>query len=209
MDSTGVPDATIDTLTALGLTQSSCTINRQKGKVSDTHYQTVNDTLSDYTEMAKVLNVDNYHSIHSEKMPNTTKTSTAAHLATILLNPIKNQPAISNINIHNPILVDVTLIKSNIEALFMTLFSYSHNQRWGFCVINNEMRLEELTVYSYNTQLKEKKASRSMKDLVLVDLQKNPLHSVNDYIKVLNAVISIPAMKRYVEEGKIIPVVAD
>src|SRR6266542_4129268 len=160
LDFTSVPDAIIDTLAAMGLTQVSRTITRQKDKVSDAHHQTVNNVLSDSTEMAIVLNIDDYHSIHSKRMPNTTTTSTAVHLATILLNLIKFQPAIFNINIHILALVDAILIKNNIEVLFMIPFSYSHNQRWGFHVVDNETRLEELTVHSYDVRLKEKKASR-------------------------------------------------
>jgi hypothetical protein len=98
LDSTGVPDATIDTLAALGLTLASRSITRQKDRVFDAHYQTVNDTLADNADMAMLLNVDDYHSIHTKRMPDTTTTSTAVHLATILLNPIKSQPAISNID---------------------------------------------------------------------------------------------------------------
>src|SRR6266542_5057740 len=89
LDSTGVHDATIDTLAAMGLTQISRTITRQKDKVSNAHYQTVNNVLSDSAEMAIVLNIDDYHSIHSKRMPNTTTTLTAVYLATILLNLIK------------------------------------------------------------------------------------------------------------------------
>ena len=48
-----------------------------------------------------------------------------------------------------------------------------------------------------------------MKDVVLVDLQENGLHSSEDYIKALDAVISVPAMKNYLEKGNIIPIVAD
>ena len=48
-----------------------------------------------------------------------------------------------------------------------------------------------------------------MKDVVLVDLQENGLHSSEDYIKVLDAVISIPAMKNYLEKENIILIVAD
>ncbi|CAG8637090.1 15669_t:CDS:2 [Funneliformis caledonium] len=40
-------------------------------------------------------------------MPNTTIISTAVHLAIILLNPIKNEPAISKQDIHNPALVAI------------------------------------------------------------------------------------------------------
>jgi hypothetical protein len=55
-------------------------------------------------------------------MPNTTTTSTAAHLVTILMNPITTQKAIPREYVHNPALVD-NLIKMNLENRFMVLFS--------------------------------------------------------------------------------------
>ncbi|CAJ0634398.1 5944_t:CDS:2, partial [Entrophospora sp. SA101] len=76
-----------------------------------------------------VLNIDDYHSIHIKRMPDTTTTSSAEHLATILLNPIKNQPAIPREDIHNPALIEAQLIKIGIENNFMSTYSLSHNQR--------------------------------------------------------------------------------
>ncbi|RIB08714.1 hypothetical protein C2G38_2210869 [Gigaspora rosea] len=109
------------------------------------------DTLADL-ENAMVLNIDDYHNIHGIKMPTTTITSTAVHLATILMNPITTQQAISRINIHNPRLVDAELIKTNIENKFMNLYSLSHNQRWEFRVVDDDTRLEELTVHNVYLQ---------------------------------------------------------
>ncbi|CAG8575237.1 16032_t:CDS:2 [Funneliformis caledonium] len=45
-------------------------------------------------------------------MPNTTTTSTAIHLTTILLNPIKNESVISKQDIHNSVLVDASAVLS-------------------------------------------------------------------------------------------------
>ncbi|CAG8725048.1 13392_t:CDS:1, partial [Funneliformis mosseae] len=79
----------------------------------------------------------------------------------------------------------------------------------GFCSVNNSTKLEELTVYSYDTRLKEKQDARLMKDIVLIDLQENNLHSLNAYIKTINAVVNIPSMQQYIQKKYIIPVVAD
>ncbi|CAG8439379.1 12077_t:CDS:2 [Funneliformis mosseae] len=98
-------------------------------------------------------------------MPNTITTSTAAHLTTILMNLITTQCAIPNMNIHNP--------------------------RLGFCSVDNSTKLEELIVHSYDTKLKEKQDVRLMKDVVLIDLQENNLHSLNAYIKAINAVVNV------------------
>ncbi len=74
-----------------------------------------------------VLNIDDYHSIHTKRMPNTTTISTTAHLATILINLI-TQHAIPKLNIHNLKLVNAKLIKVNLKNKFMVLYGLSHNQ---------------------------------------------------------------------------------
>ncbi|CAG8802384.1 7194_t:CDS:1, partial [Gigaspora rosea] len=67
-------------------------------------------------------------------------------------------------NLHNPALVDAELIKANIKDKFMSLYGLSYNQRWGFRTVNDDTRLDELTVHSYDIRLKEKRHVRSMKD---------------------------------------------
>ncbi|CAG8484954.1 14419_t:CDS:2 [Funneliformis mosseae] len=95
-------------------------------------------------------------------------------------------------NIYNPRLINTELIKLNLNNRFITLLGLSHNQRWGFHSIDNNTKLEELTVYSYDTRLKEKRDAHSMKDVVLIDLQKNNLHSLNTYIKAINVITNLP-----------------
>ncbi|CAG8756137.1 5042_t:CDS:1, partial [Funneliformis caledonium] len=70
----------------------------------------------------------------------------------------------------------------------MALYGLSHNQRWGFRIIDDNTKLEELTIHSYDIRLKEKRNARSMKDAILVDLQENNLHSLDAYIKAINTV---------------------
>ncbi|CAG8725036.1 2080_t:CDS:1, partial [Funneliformis mosseae] len=148
-----------------------------------------------HAEKAMILNIDDYYSIHTKRMPNMTTTSTAVHLATILMNPITIQCAISNMNIHNPRLVDAELIKLNLNNRFMTPLGLSHNQRWEFHSVDDSTKLEELTVYNYDTRLKEKRNNHLMKDVVLIDLQENNLHSLNAYIKAINAIVNVPSMQ--------------
>ncbi len=52
----------------------------------------------------------------------------------------------------------------------MTLYDLLYNQRWRFHSINNNAKLEELTVHSYDTKLKEKWDTYSIKDIILIDL---------------------------------------
>ncbi|CAG8697727.1 15195_t:CDS:2, partial [Acaulospora morrowiae] len=203
LDSTGTPDSTIDTLATLGMSVTSCSIAYHKDAISKKHMTTVESNLADSTNNALVLNIDDYHSIHSKRMPNTTTTSTAEHFATILLSPIKNQPAISKLDIHNLALVEASLIKSGIENYFIATYSLSHNRRWGFRFVDDETKLEELTVHSYDVRLKEKRSTRSLKDAVLVDLLENNLHSIEAYIKAINVAASVPVINKYIEDGNV------
>ena len=45
-----------------------------------------------------------------------------------------------------------------------------------------------------DTRLKEKRSTRSMKDMILVDLQENNLHSLDAYLKAINVVVNVPSM---------------
>ena len=209
LDSTGTSNATIDTLADLGVTTTSCTVTRHKNTISEEYTRTIDSVLARYAENAMVLNIDDYHSIHTKRIPNTTTTSTAAHLATVLMNPIATQSAIPNTNIHNPVLVDAGLIKMNVTNKFMMLYGLSHNRRWGFRVINDDTRMEELTIYSYDIRLKEKRHVCSMKDVILVDLQENNLHSLDAYFKAIDVVVNVLSMLQYIQKGYTIPIVAD
>jgi len=209
LDSTGASNTSIDTLADLGVTTTSRTITRLKTSVSEDHTKTVDAALANHAEKAMILNIDDYHSIHTKRMPDTTTTSTAAHLATILMNPVTTQRVILKANVHNPALVDAILIKTNLENRFMMSYGLSHNQRWGLRTTDDDTRLEELTVHSYDIRLKEKRNTRAMKDVILVDLQENNLHSLDAYVKAINTVVNVPSMQRYIQQGHIIPVVAD
>ncbi|CAG8525954.1 10830_t:CDS:1 [Acaulospora morrowiae] len=194
LDFTGVSNTTLDTLSDLGITITSHSITRYKTDASKEHYGLVNTILTQHIEKAIVLNIDDYHNIYTKWVPNITTTSNAAHLATILMNPIITQKAIPQLNIHNSKLVNAKSIKINLENRFMELYDLSYNQRWGFYAIDDNTRLEELIVHSYDIRLQEKCHIRSMKDIILIDLQKNTLHSLDEYIQAINAVTNIPSM---------------
>ncbi|RHZ49679.1 hypothetical protein Glove_518g10 [Diversispora epigaea] len=200
LDSTGASNTSIDILANLGVATTSRTITRHKTSASEEHTKIIDFELTKHANEALILNIG------AKQMPNTT---TAAHLATILINLITTQNAIPKLNIHNPKLVDAELIKINIENKFMAFYSISHNQRWNFRIVNDNTKIEELTVHNYDVRLKEKRNIRSMKDTILIDLQENNLHSLDAYIKAINVVTSVPAMQQYIQNGYIIPIVAD
>ncbi len=129
MNSTGVSNTSIDTFTNLGITTTFHTVIRHKTTTSEEYAETVNSALAEYSDKAMILNIDDYHSIHTKRIPNTTTTFIVIHLAIILINLIAIQNAISKTNIHNPILVDAELIKTNVENKFIMLYGYSYNQQ--------------------------------------------------------------------------------
>ncbi|SRR6266498_2356789 len=129
LDSIDASNTSIDTLADLDITTSSCTVSQYKTTISEEHANSVNSTFAECVENAIVLNIDDYHSIHTKWMLNTTTTLTTMHLVTILMNPIMTQPAILKINIYNPVLVDAELIKTNMGNRFMKFYSLSHNRR--------------------------------------------------------------------------------
>ncbi len=65
-------------------------------------------------------------------------------------------------------------------------------------MVDNKMKLEELTVHSYNIRLKEKRIVRSMKDVILVDLQENNLHLIDAYVKAIDAITNVLSMQQYI-----------
>ncbi len=173
-------------------------VSQYKTTISEEHANSVNSTLAECVKNAIVLNIDDYHSIHTKWMLNTTTTSTAIYLVTILMNPIITQPVISKMNIYNPVLVDAELIKTNMGNRFMKFYSFSYNRRWGIHMVDDDTRLKELTVHSYDVRLKEKRNARLIKDVIFINLQENDLHSLDIYIKAINTIVNIPSMQQYI-----------
>ncbi|CAG8696852.1 3492_t:CDS:2 [Funneliformis caledonium] len=85
------PNLTIDTLAILDLSMTSYTISYHNYAVFKKQPMTVKSKLSENANNAMILNIDDYYSIHTKRIPNIVITSTAAHLTTVLLNLIKNE----------------------------------------------------------------------------------------------------------------------
>jgi len=68
--------------------------------------------------------------------------------------------------------------------------------------VNDKTKFEELTIYSYDVHLKEKRNTRSMKDVVFANLMQNNLHLVEAYINATNNVTSISIMNKYIKPYK-------
>ena len=82
-----------------------------------------------------ILNLDDYHNIHTKRCADTTTTSDVHHFQTILLKAVSELPAVSfnnlhiNKNIHNPKGIDADLIVENVQVLFFPHLWLTYNER--------------------------------------------------------------------------------
>jgi hypothetical protein len=106
-------------------------------------------------------------------------------------------PAIFNqIHIHNPKNIDADNIKVHLMQEFKGVFEMSYNMRKKEWIgqnnsIDETNRIELLTVHFYDSLILEKHHSRSMKGVRIINLQQKNLHSLNDYLEVLQTLIKI------------------
>ncbi|KAF0522003.1 hypothetical protein F8M41_015603 [Gigaspora margarita] len=84
LDFVSISNSLIDTLANFGIAMTSCTATQYKIAISEEHASTIESALAQYIENAMVLNIDDYYSIYTKKVTNTTTILDAAHLATIL-----------------------------------------------------------------------------------------------------------------------------
>src|SRR5215216_8129114 len=140
LDHSGTSDRAIDSLSNMQLSSTSRENQREKNAISLIHRDNVTKELLKYQNNAIVVNIDDYHNIHSLRMPTTTSTSSVAHMTTILAIPIPTANAIPkniiynmNLNqysIHNPLLIDSNSLIFQIENHHMALLSQSFNDRF-------------------------------------------------------------------------------
>ena len=135
-----------------GLNTLARAVDRQKKKMSDTHGQHVENVLVQYSQNALVLNIDDYHNIHVQRQPDTTETSSAAHMATILANPCPT-PAILRHGALNPKVIDSELIEKQLDQRFIVNLGISYHDRMRDRTTEecpDEELMDKLTLHSYD-----------------------------------------------------------
>src|SRR6185369_3453867 len=147
-----------------------------------------------------ILNLDDYHNIHTKRCADTTTTSDVHHFQTILLKAVSELPAVSfnnlhiNKNIHNPKGIDADLIVENVQVLFFLHLWLTYNEHKS--VFANELSEakthEMLLVHNYDNRIQQHKEDRSMANTKLVNLVEGSLHSTEDYIKALQNIFNVP-----------------
>src|SRR4051812_24481972 len=123
------------------------------------------------------FNIDDYHSIHEWRRPDSTSLSSAIHMATCISKKIENVLAVpanyNNIPLFNPNNIEAPLIIYKLTNDYKGRFDLSYNhikKEWIQSGMINESdfnHLELLSVHLYDANIEEKKEERSMKSVRL------------------------------------------
>jgi hypothetical protein len=158
-----------------------------------------------------MINLDDYHNIHTKRRGDTTTTSDVLHFQTILLKAVPGLPAVpfnnphNGKNIHNPKGIDAELIVENFQVLFFPHLWLTYNERKLVFAKelhearNHEERVEMLLVHNYDDRIQQRREDRSMSNTKLVNLVEGSLHSTKDYIKGLENLFNVPELETYLE----------
>ncbi|CAB4443973.1 unnamed protein product [Rhizophagus irregularis] len=139
-----------------------------------------------------VLNIDDYHNIHTLRQPDTTTTSSALHFVAILMKSSSQVSAIPFNNVTNQLIQNPKGVDFRMKKSFTNLFGLPETY---------EERTERLLVHSYDIRIAERKNDRSMQNTKLIDLLEGSLHSTKDYISVIQLIANIPELHAYLEEN--------
>ncbi|RHZ86168.1 hypothetical protein Glove_54g51 [Diversispora epigaea] len=211
----------IDTISSLGYSACAKTVEEYRKKIQKEHIIKIKKYFIENKNILHIYNIDDYHSIHEIRQPNTVLTSLAKHFATCVAKPInefssvplvtgrmeKNRTCVFNgISIYNSLNVEASRICWYLINYYTGRFDFSYLQKHS--IINQSDRIEMLTIHDYNDNIIERKEERSMKGLQLVGFEEQHLHSVFDYINALKIILSINNRTQYLR-GFVAPVVAD
>ncbi|RIB30625.1 hypothetical protein C2G38_2321595 [Gigaspora rosea] len=162
----------IDALSYTGKTISRRHLNREKTAIADDYPYRVASYLEAKKDNALVLNVDDYHNIHTKRIPNTCSTSSAAHMTTLLLNGVDSmaipQVTTGGISIHNPNLVDSNLICNFLDSIYMNRMAKTFYDQFYY-EVSLDKKLENMTLHKYDSRIQERWEERKMKYAILLD----------------------------------------
>ncbi|RIB22321.1 hypothetical protein C2G38_2033679 [Gigaspora rosea] len=207
LDSVGTNNEGLNTLANIGITTTARAVDHKKKKISETHKEYIEKVLKNCSENSFVLNIDDYYNIHTPRQqPDTTDTSWAVHMATIITNPCPI-PAIPRNGALNPKIVDDELIMKHLDERFIANLGISYHDRIKGKGSNNDL-IEKLILHSYDDRLAKKKSDRHIQNAILFDFVESNLKSVENYTKALQIVHDQEPMGEYLS-NHIIPIVAD
>ncbi|RIB19812.1 hypothetical protein C2G38_2180856 [Gigaspora rosea] len=169
----------------LGYSACANTVEAYRKQVKKEHLAKIEKYFLENINVFYVYNIDDYHAIHENRRPDTVLTSTTNHFATCVAKPIVGCSSVpivfNNISIHNP---------ENVEAL-----------RICWYLINRYTGMFDISYL--DCQLR-----KISQELQLMGFNEQHLHSVHDYINVLNLLLSINNKTQHLN-GRVAPIVAD
>ena len=65
----GTSNEGLNTMANIGITTTARSVDRRKKQMSDAHTKYAEDALQPYEQTALILNVDDYHNIHTQRKP--------------------------------------------------------------------------------------------------------------------------------------------
>ncbi|RHZ88621.1 hypothetical protein Glove_21g172 [Diversispora epigaea] len=200
----------IDTISTLGYSACAKTVEEYRKKIQKEHVTKIEKHFMENKNILHIYNIDDYHSIHEVRRPDTVSTSLAKHFATCVAKPVNEFPSVplvfNGIFIHNPLNVEAPRICWYLINKYTGIFDISYFQKNS--IINQFDRIEMLTIHNYNDNITERKEERSMKGLQLIGFKEQNLHSISDYINALNIIISVNNKTQHLR-GFVAPIVAD
>ncbi|RIB24732.1 hypothetical protein C2G38_2167822 [Gigaspora rosea] len=196
----GVSAEAIDVLSYAGITISRRHLDREKTAIANDHLYRVASYLEAKKDNALVLNVDDYHNIHTKRIPNTCSTSGAAHMTNLLLNGVDSmaipQVTTGGISIHNPNLVDSNLICNFLDGIYMKRMAKTFYDQFYYEVSLDE-KLENMTLHKYDSRIQEHQEELKIKDAILLNFFESGLKEIDSYIYALQQVHKTPLLTNY------------
>ncbi|CAH1769821.1 2487_t:CDS:2, partial [Entrophospora sp. SA101] len=209
LDDAGASASAIETFAGAGISIRRETVTKHKKRNELIHSETVGEFVSEHMDDLMILNLDDYHNIHTKRRADTTTTSEVHHFQTILLKAAPRIPAppfnnpFTDKNIHNPRGIDHNLIIENLQQSIFPYLWLTYNERKLFFAknlheaANHEEQVEMLLVHSYDNRIRQRREDRSMKNTKLVNLVEGSLHSTRDYVKAINNLLNVPELESY------------
>jgi len=217
LEANGTNAAALDTLSNAGISACYKTIKSYKKKIAGDHQKMIEEYFLNNLQYMHCFNIDDYHSIHEQRRPDSVFLSSAAHMATCVAKKIEDVLAVpakfNNIPIINPKNIDDSLINTKLVNKYKGIFDISYNDiksQWINDKILNKIfdRVELLTVHIYDADIEEKKEERSMESVKLIDIKHQSLRSLRDYLLAIKMITNIDALLEYIKIY-VIPIIAD
>jgi len=218
LSSSGITSEAIDIMSRLGISVSYKTVERYKKKIADNHLKKMDVYFEENKHRLFCFNIDDYHSIHSYRNPNTTSLSSAHHMATCVAKTVENSSPIpameNNVSIHNPENIEDQRINKYLVHTYIDSLSKSYNAQkysWqsnNLITMNEFDRIELLTVHSYDDSIEQHCSERSMMNCHLVNMKELNLKNLDNYLNAIKMITDILSLNTYLKKY-IIPIVAD